>query len=361
MSQPPRIRRDPRELAASRARAAPPRPLAEAEKPATPIRIDDPACHVLAVPDLQAGRLSRADRELMGAARHLADLLGGAVVLLGGRGPEVPLQMQPEQEGADRSILPVHDAFAGELAEPRVAFVLAAARACEARHLLFPETMIGGEVGRRVAAALRERPATQVRRFSATEATAGADAGRLDVRRPLPRVVIPEPDAFLPVPAGPKREARPLAVACTPLPPRAAVTKTFPADPASISLTEAELILSAGAGVTDWAAFHDAAAALGAAEAGSRAVCDAGHLPRDRQVGVSGLLVAPRCYLAFGIAGASQHLHGITDAERVVAVNSDAGAEIMERADLAIIGDAQAVLPALARRARRRQTAPHGS
>jgi len=83
-------------------------------------------------------------------------------------------------------------------------------------------------------------------------------------------------------------------------------------------------------------------------------VCDDGKLSRDRQVGVSGIIVSPRCYLAFGIAGAAQHLHGMAEAERVVAVNADPAAEMMRRADLAIVADAQAVLPALARRAAER-------
>ncbi len=94
------------------------------------------------------------------------------------------------------------------------------------------------------------------------------------------------------------------------------------------------------------------AAALKATEGGSRVVCDAGLLPRDRQVGASGTLVEPRCYLAFGIAGAPQHLQGIERCERVVAVNTDLHADMVKRSDLAIIQDAQAVMPALVRRAR---------
>ena len=85
----------------------------------------------------------------------------------------------------------------------------------------------------------------------------------------------------------------------------------------------------------------------GAAEGGSRVVCDAGLLPRGRQVGASGSLVEPRCYLAFGIAGAPQHLQGIARCERVLAVNTDLHADMVKRADLAIIADAQEVMPAL--------------
>ncbi len=88
---------------------------------------------------------------------------------------------------------------------------------------------------------------------------------------------------------------------------------------------------------------------LGATRAGSRVVCDEGHLPRDRQVGASGSVVTARCYLAFGISGAPQHLQGITGVSHVVAINTDLHAEMIKRADLAIIADAQEVMPALIR------------
>jgi electron transfer flavoprotein alpha subunit len=101
--------------------------------------------------------------------------------------------------------------------------------------------------------------------------------------------------------------------------------------------------------VTDWDSFAELAAALGATQAGSRIVCDAGYLPRDRQVGASGTVVTARCYLAFGIAGAPQHLQGITEVKHVIAVNTDLHAAMIKRADLAIVADAQQVMPALIR------------
>jgi electron transfer flavoprotein alpha subunit len=161
-------------------------------------------------------------------------------------------------------------------------------------------------------------------------------------------VVILAPDTFPPVADPWLREARPVALESLSIPEtRIRVLEDVKTDPGTIPLTEADLILSAGNGVTDWDAFHRLAAALGAAEAGSRVVCDAGHLPRSRQIGASGLLVEPRCYVALGIAGASQHLQGIAACERVIAVNTDLHAEMIKRADLAIVADAQAVMPAL--------------
>jgi electron transfer flavoprotein alpha subunit len=349
----PRIRRDPRDRTNKRTRTA-----ALSAEPEI-VRVDNPACTVLAVMDAESGRLSRADREAMAAARKLADTLYGQVVMLAGHSPSVACQVRPEAEGADAAIVPVDSGFAEETAETRVSFVVAAAASTEARHILFPETPVGGELARRVAARFGDWPATRVVRLSATEAICIADAGRSDVTRPLPRILVPAPAAFAPLPPGPLREARRITLDAVAQIPRVRVIEIINPDPRSLPLAEAELIIGAGGGLTNWEAFHEAAVLLGAAEGGSRAVCDAGLLPRTRQVGVSGVLVSPRCYLAFGIAGASQHLQGIADAERVVAVNSDRHAPIMQRADLAIAADAQVVLRALVARARARG-ARHG-
>jgi electron transfer flavoprotein alpha subunit len=170
------------------------------------------------------------------------------------------------------------------------------------------------------------------------------------VSRPLPCILLLAFDSFAEIAETERAEALPLGAAAFTRDGRVEDCGTLLIDPASIPLEEADLIVSAGNGVTDWASFHAVAAGLGAAEAGSRVVCDAGLLPRDRQIGASGVLVAPRCYLAFGIAGAPQHLQGIADCKRVIAVNTDLHAAMVGRADLAIVADAQAVLPALARK-----------
>jgi electron transfer flavoprotein alpha subunit len=162
------------------------------------------------------------------------------------------------------------------------------------------------------------------------------------------------PEAAEPV-RGVRHEARALDPVGVTAAPRLFDGGLAAVDPNAVPLKEADFIVSAGNGVTDWDAFHAVADALGAAEGGSRVVCDAGLLPRGRQVGASGTLVEPRCYLAFGIAGAPQHLQGIARCERVVAVNTDLHADMVKRADLAIIADAQVVMPALARLAREKR------
>jgi electron transfer flavoprotein alpha subunit len=189
-------------------------------------------------------------------------------------------------------------------------------------------------------------------RLSASETASRGNGGRSEFLRQPPRLLLVAAETADP-PVGSRWEARPLPALST------SATASFvedrglaATDPNAVPLREADFIVSAGHGVTDWASFHDMATALGAAEGGSRVVCDAGSMPRDRQVGASGSLVEPRCYLAFGIAGAPQHLQGIARCERVLAVNTDLHAEMVKRADLAIIADAQAVMPALAKLAK---------
>ena len=346
MSAPARIRRDPRDPASMRARAP-----AAVFQPETVVRVDEAAPFVLAVLDLDAGRLSRDDRDLMGAARRLADDLGGGVMAAACLPPAGEFSAKLQHEGADRVALLRDPAFAEEMAEPRLSSILAAAEACTARHILFSDTAVGSELARRIAARLGDRAAFDVRRLAPDGLVADIDAGRTEVRRELPRVIVLARSMFGPLDSAPVREARVRDVPPAAAKPRVRDRGLLPLDPASVPLNEADLIIGAGSGLTDWGSFHAAARVLGAAEAGSRVVCDAGLLPRSRQVGASGLLVEPRCYLAFGIAGASQHLQGIAGAQRVIAVNTDLRAEMVQRADLAIVADAQAVLPALVRRA----------
>jgi electron transfer flavoprotein alpha subunit len=123
-------------------------------------------------------------------------------------------------------------------------------------------------------------------------------------------------------------------------------------DPNAIPLAEAEFILSAGNGIRDWDQFHQAAELLGATEGASRVVVDDGFMPRPRQVGASGTWVTARVYLAVGISGAIQHMQGIGQCDKVVAINLDAGCDMVKRADLSVIGDSHAVLQHLIELAR---------
>ncbi len=343
-------RRDPRaDRDARRGGTAPtdeaPRPAAmpSAGPPAARV-IDNPDCLILAVPDFAGGRLSEHDREVIGAARHLADALSGAVVVLAAGGDD-----DLGAAGADRVVAPAGPRLSGYGPETLAALTLAAIAALEPRHVLFPESVLGGgDVGRRVAARLGERLAAHVLRISGDRIERLGGGGAIDYTLAPPRLMLMAPGAGEPV-HGLRHEARPLDTVSAETRARLVDTGLLPMDASLVPLAEADFVVAAGNGVDDWPAFHRVAQALGATEGASRAVCDSGAVARDRQVGASGSLIEPRCYLAFGISGATQHLQGITRCEHVIAVNTDLHAAMIKRADLAIVADAQQVMPALYR------------
>jgi electron transfer flavoprotein alpha subunit len=115
-------------------------------------------------------------------------------------------------------------------------------------------------------------------------------------------------------------------------------------DPNAVNLAEAGFILSGGNGVKDWPVFHLTAKTLGATEGASRVSVDDGYMPRDRQVGASGTWVTAKVYIAVGISGAIQHMQGIAQCDKVVAINSDDKCDMVKRADLSAIGDSTVIL-----------------
>jgi len=124
-----------------------------------------------------------------------------------------------------------------------------------------------------------------------------------------------------------------------------------------ISLSDARVVVGGGRGVGSGEAFselEELAGLLGAAVGGSRVVTSAGWRPHSDQIGQTGLRIAPDLYIACGISGAIQHIVGCKAAKRILAINTDPDAPIMDVADYAVIGDLHAVVPAIAAELRRR-------
>lgn len=133
----------------------------------------------------------------------------------------------------------------------------------------------------------------------------------------------------------------------------AEVLSELPPDPEVIDLAEATRIFAGGAGLSgpeDLALLTRVAASLGASTGATRVVTDQGWMPHERQIGTTGVTVAPGLYVAFGVSGAVQHVAGLGMPDRVVSVNTDPSCPMTAMADLALVCDAPGVLRALAAR-----------
>jgi electron transfer flavoprotein alpha subunit len=119
---------------------------------------------------------------------------------------------------------------------------------------------------------------------------------------------------------------------------------------AGVSLATARVVVGGGRGVggpDGFGPLEELAGLLGGTVGVSRVVTSEGWRPHKQQVGQTGTRISPELYLACGISGAIQHMAGCMSAKNIVAVNTDPDAPIISRADYAVIGDLNEVIPAL--------------
>ena len=125
-----------------------------------------------------------------------------------------------------------------------------------------------------------------------------------------------------------------------------------------ITLTTAPVVVSGGRGVGSpegFAVLEELAGLIGGAVGCSRVVTNSGWRPHSDQVGQTGTRVAPNLYIACGISGAIQHWVGMMASKNVLAINTDAEAPMVTKADYAVIGDLHPILNAIVAEVKRRK------
>ncbi|OCC05362.1 hypothetical protein BA190_07960 [Labrys sp. WJW] len=310
---------------------------AEARDDADVVCVEEPESHIVVVAFARE-TWPQAEVELIGLARSLAGPREAIVLCRIGAA-----ERDAGRAGADRLVT-----FENAGIFERRSALAALCGDLKPRHVLLPSSDAGNDLARFLAARQSVRPAIGIVQLRGNEVLVPAPDRQHDYARPLPPVATFAASACKATTPVVGREARNLIVQDVTSDPAGITDDGIEtADVSRLALEEAEFIVSAGGGVRDLRLFGAVARSLSATIGASRVVCDAGALPRDRQVGASGHITRAQAYVAFGISGASQHLEGIRDCPHVVAVNTDPHAAMLARADLAIVADAGAVLAAL--------------
>jgi electron transfer flavoprotein alpha subunit len=155
----------------------------------------------------------------------------------------------------------------------------------------------------------------------------------------------------------PAGAAVPIVVEAVPVTPtlseralRVRVTEIVERSQDRVSLTDARVVIGGGRGVgsaENFEALEELASILGGAVGCSRAVTSLGWRPHADQIGQTGNRIAPDLYIACGVSGAIQHMIGCKAAKKILAINTDPEATIVAKADYAVIGDLNKVVPAI--------------
>ena len=127
---------------------------------------------------------------------------------------------------------------------------------------------------------------------------------------------------------------------------------------AGVTLSTAPVVVSGGRGVGSAEAFaplEELAGLLGGRVGCSRAVTNNGWRPHSDQVGQTGTRIAPEIYIATGISGAIQHWVGAKASKHILAINTDPQANMVVKADWAVIADLHEVIPAITEEIKRRR------
>jgi electron transfer flavoprotein alpha subunit len=305
--------------------------------------------------ELARGRPTRLSLELLGKGRELSGKLGGdnVALVLGAGLDEAARELG--RRGADRVVL-ADDARLSEYDTQTWSEALR--RIVEQRRphvLLIPATANGRDLGPRVAGEL-ELGMTgdcvglgidRAGRLIQTKPAYGGNIVSVIMGRTTPQLATVRARMFEPL------ESRDVGATVERVElgelPTAAGQLVDRKDASARDLDEADVIVCLGSELPsgDIARARALAEAAGAAVGATRAVCERGDLPGNRQLGLLGRPVAPRLLVAVGVPGDTEELTGFVKA-RVIAGVSHGEAPMLAAADVGAIIHWEAAIPALA-------------
>ena len=335
-------------------------PVAERLWPRYPGRRDGA---IWVVAERSKAGLRGTSYEILGKARELAAHIRSEVAaVLMGRGTEEDIQALGAY-GADR-VLVLNGPTMGH--PTGLACTSALAEAID-RHkpyaLLFPSTPNGKDIASRVAARLGvgltgdcvDLEINEAGELVQLKPALGGNVVAPILSRTRPYMTTLRPGLLAPIERDSDFRAE---VETLPVPPPVGrdielLEVHVQDDARGLELEAAGVVLGVGMGVggpENLPTIYSLAEALGATVGASRNVTDAGWLPRQVQVGLTGRAIAPALYIAVGIRGDFNHTVGIQKAGTIIAVNNNPNPRrtpMLQAADFSIVGDWQTYLPPL--------------
>jgi electron transfer flavoprotein alpha/beta subunit len=294
------------------------------------------------------GRPIRASLELLGKGRELAGKLGGENVALVLGSDVSAVAREAARHGAERVVVVEDERLATYDPELYAHTVRSVLEHLRPHVLTIPATANGRDVGPRVAGELElgmtgdcvglgiERAGRLVQ----TKPAYGGNIVSVIMGSTTPQLATVRPRMFEPLEP---RDVEPTIERFDPGGwPEPRLRRTDHEQASARDLDEADVIVCLGAEVEELPELP-AGVALG----GTREACEAGLLPRSRQIGLLGRQVAPNLLVAVGVRGDAEELTGFVKANVVAAIAADRSAPMLAAADVAVVGDWREVLPSL--------------
>jgi electron transfer flavoprotein alpha subunit len=329
------------------------------------------------------GQLEDTPIELMSKARHLADTLGVklAAALLGDGVKDLATKLI--RYGADKIYLVEHPLLTNYQTNSYAKVIFDLIHKYEPQIVLYGATITGRDLAPRIASAAKAGLTADCTDLQIGDHKAGSDnephknllfqvrpafggniiATIINYDRWPQMATVREGVMPLPAPDGKRKgeivtEQAQLSRKDLPLEILAEHKR-----PRKVNLKTARVIVAGGAGVGNRDNFKliwDLANCLGAAPAATRAAVDLGFIDSDHQVGQTGTTVRPTLYIAVGISGAIQHQAGMSQSQKIIAVNNDPDAPIFQIAHYKIVGDLNEVVPRMIKAIREKDVNQNG-
>jgi electron transfer flavoprotein alpha subunit len=301
------------------------------------------------------GRIARISLELLGKSRELAGKLGGRAVALV-LGHDLDGAARAAIRHGAEAVVVVDDERLRDYQPDLWADALCQVLQRERPHaLLIPATGRGRDYGPRAAGELElgmtgdclDLGIDRAGRLIQHKPAYGGNIVSVIMGATTPQLATVRPRMFEPLEPdnSAEGEIRSFALEGS-AEVRSRLVEHAPAERA-FDLDEADTVIAVGAGV-DVEEIRRLAGELGAAVGGDRNACDAGLLPRSRQLGLLGRAVAPRLYVAVETEGDFEHAVASVKAS-VIAVFKRSSAPVTGTADVAIAGDWRETLPGFIR------------